>query len=305
MRKVIGIGETVLDIVFRNGIPTGAVPGGSTFNTMVSLGRMGVSATFLTNVGGDRVGDIMRRFMQQNHVDDSFVSVFPDVQSPVSMAFLDEQSHADYEFYRFPFPTDIEYELPRVESDDIVVFGSYFALNPANRELVKALLELAREAGAIVVYDVNFRMNHQAEAVKLTGALLENLEYADIVRGSDEDFRILYGTTDMASVFRKQTSFYCPRLIATCGADGAHLFAGTFSKHYPALPVEVVSTIGAGDSFNAGIIWGLLRARIRRDDLDTLTEHDWDDIISCGMAFSADTCASTENYVHEGFYKNC
>lgn len=301
MRKVIGIGETVLDIVFRNGVPTGAVPGGSTFNTMVSLGRMGIPAMFLTDVGDDKVGQIMCDFMQENGVDDSLVCVHPEVQSPISLAFLDEQSHADYEFYRYPYPDDPEYELPEVHSEDLVVFGSYYALAPAHRERVTALLARARTAGALIVYDINFRQNHQAEAVKLTGALLENLEYADIVRGSDEDFRILYGTSDTAAVYRKHTAFYCPRLIATCGKEGVDLYAGTLSKHYPALPAEVVSTIGAGDSFNAGIIWGLLQARIRQQDLDTLSENDWDAIIRCGNAFSADTCASEENYVRKGF----
>ena len=56
MRKVIGIGETVLDIIFKDGKPTEAVPGGSTFNGIVSLGRAGVDVTFLTETGDDRVG---------------------------------------------------------------------------------------------------------------------------------------------------------------------------------------------------------------------------------------------------------
>ena len=303
MRKVIGIGETILDIIIRDGKPTGAVPGGSTFNTMVSLGRMDTPAVFLTDLGDDHVGSVIRQFMKDNGVDDTFVSVWPDKQSPISLAFLDKDNNAQYEFYRQPFPAEREPALPDVTADDIVVFGSYYALDPATRTRVAALLSLARERGAIVVYDVNFRVNHQAEAVKLMGTLLENLEFADIIRGSNEDFRILYGLTDSASVYRQQTAFYCPRLVYTCGAEGVHLHAGTADgRFYPSTPVpRLVSTIGAGDSFNAGLIYGLLRYRVRRADLDSLTAEDWDNIIGCALAFAANTCQSLENYVDKGF----
>lgn len=302
MRKVIGIGETILDIIIRDGKPTGAVPGGSTFNTMVSLGRMGTPAVFLTDVGDDHVGRVIRDFMKDNGVDDTYVSVWADKQSPVSLAFLDKDNNAQYEFYREPFPAEREPMLPEVTAEDIVVFGSYYGLDPLTRSRVSALLSLARERGAIVVYDVNFRANHKAEAVKLTGTLLENMEYADIIRGSNEDFGILFGLSDGASVYRQKTAFYCPRLVYTRGAEGVDLYASGVEAHYPAQPLtEVVSTIGAGDSFNAGLIYGLLRSRVRRADLDTLSPSDWDDIVRSALAFAASTCQSLENYVARGF----
>lgn len=65
MRKIIGIGETILDIIFRNNQPSHAVPGGSTFNTLISLGRLGVPATFISEIGKDTVGDIIINFMKK------------------------------------------------------------------------------------------------------------------------------------------------------------------------------------------------------------------------------------------------
>lgn len=65
MRKIIGIGETILDIIFRNNQPSHAVPGGSTFNTLISLGRLGVPATFISEIGKDTVGDIIIDFMKK------------------------------------------------------------------------------------------------------------------------------------------------------------------------------------------------------------------------------------------------
>lgn len=59
MKRVVGIGETVLDILFKNDQPQKAVPGGSTFNSIVSLGRAGVSCAMVTETGGDHIGDIL------------------------------------------------------------------------------------------------------------------------------------------------------------------------------------------------------------------------------------------------------
>ena len=64
MRKVIGIGETVLDIIFKDDQPISAVPGGSVFNGLVSLGRSGISTSFISETGNDRVGQRIIRFLQ-------------------------------------------------------------------------------------------------------------------------------------------------------------------------------------------------------------------------------------------------
>ena len=163
------------------------------------------------------------------------------------------------------------------------------------------LLDEARRVGAIVYYDVNFRRNHAGEAIKLASTVIENLEYADIVRGSDEDFEVLYRIGEGDRVFREKVEFYCPRLIYSRGAQGVELHSRTLTKHYAIDPVTPVSTIGAGDNLNAGILYGLIKYRIRRDDLDHLTEHDWDQIIRCGLAFSAETCLSADNYISREF----
>ena len=68
MRNVIGIGETILDILFKDSQPTAAVPGGSVFNGIISLGRLGVNVTFISETGNDKVGDIILKFMRENGV---------------------------------------------------------------------------------------------------------------------------------------------------------------------------------------------------------------------------------------------
>lgn len=130
MRKVIGIGETVLDIIFKNGKPTEAVPGGSTFNAIVSLGRAGVPCTFFSEAGNDRVGEYIINFLRDNGVNADNVNVYPDSKSPVSLAFLNERNEADYVFYRDTPHEHLDFEYPDIQPDDIVLFGSFYAVNP-------------------------------------------------------------------------------------------------------------------------------------------------------------------------------
>lgn len=301
MRRVIGIGETILDILFKDNQPRAAVPGGSVFNGIISLGRAGANVSFISEVGGDRVGNIILDFMKENRVATEGVSVYPDRKSPVSLAFLNEHNDAEYSFYKDYPNLRLDTPMPDVTADDIVMFGSFYAVSPQIRDKVKELLDKAREAGAVIYYDVNFRSAHAHEAIKLMSAILENFEYADIIRGSAEDFGNMFGLTDVNSIYRSKTAFYCPRLICTNGAESLSLRTKTFNKDYPVQPLRTVSTIGAGDNFNAGLVFGLLKNRIRRADLDELTEGDWDKIIASGMAFSADVCMSIDNYISREF----
>ena len=303
MRKVIGIGETVLDIIFKGDQPVNAVPGGSTFNAIISLGRSGIETSFISETGNDRVGRMIIQFLKDNGCQADCVNVYPDSKSPLSLAFLNEQNDAEYIFYK-DHPNDrLDFSYPDVQPDDLVLFGSYYALNPVIRPQVKGFLEYAHQRGAILYYDVNFRASHQHEVMRLTTNLLENFELADIVRGSSEDFEILFKKNDPDTVYRSQIMFYTKKFIYTRAAEPIELRAdGGLKKQYPIEKTETVSTIGAGDNFNAGLLYGIIRHGITRRDIEQgLTEAQWDSIISDGMAFSAEVCRSIYNYVSPEF----
>lgn len=301
MRKVIGIGETILDIIFRGEQPSAAVPGGSVFNGIVSLGRMGIPVGFISETGNDRVGRIILQFMRDNHIPTDHVNVFPDGKSPVSLAFLNEQCDAEYLFYKDYPRQRLDVLFPRLEEDDIVMIGSYYALNPVLRDKILELLEQAREKKAIVYYDPNFRASHKNEAMKLAPTIIENLEYADIVRGSQDDFQYMYGLQDADKIYKDKIKFYCPSFICTAGGNSIALRTNKVSKDYSIPPLQAVSTIGAGDNFNAGVIYGLLKYDVRYRDLANIDEPTWDRIIQCGKDFAAEVCCSYHNSVSTEF----
>ena len=303
MRKVIGIGETVLDIIFRDEQPIHALPGGSTFNAIISLSRAGMKTSFIGETGNDRVGRMIIKFLKDNGCNTDCVNVYPDSKSPLSLAFLNERNDAEYIFYK-DHPNDrLDFTFPEVNADDIVLFGSYYALNPVIRPQVKGFLDYAKERGAILYYDVNFRASHQHEVMKLTPNLLENFELADIVRGSSEDFQILFKKDDPDVVYRSQIMFYTKKFIYTQAAQPVELRAdGGLKKQYPVEPIETVSTVGAGDNFNAGFIYGLIRYGITRREIESgLQEEQWDEVMRCAQQFSKETCKSLYNYISREF----
>ena len=284
---VIGIGETVLDILFKNDQPLKAVPGGSTFNSIVSLGRAGVPCAMVTEVGGDHIGEIICRFLQENGVSSEYVCCHKHIKSHISLAFLNEHNDAQYVFYKDHASVSLDGKLPEINKDDVVLFGSFFAINPAIRPVVGGLLRAAREAGAWLYYDVNFRKSHVADLPNVMSNIEENMGLADVVRGSIEDFGYLYGLLDGDAIYERVFR-QCPILILTDGARSIRVYSPEGCETYPVQPIETVSTVGAGDNFNAGYIYAMIQG-----------SNDQTSRIAMAQRWSQDVCRQLGNNISD------
>ena len=256
--RVIGIGETVLDILFKDDQPQKAVPGGSTFNSIVSLGRAGVPCIMVTEVGGDHIGDIICSFLVENGVSSEFVCRHEGVKSHITLAFLDEHNDAQYVFYKDHASVALDGKLPQIQHDDVVLFGSFFAINPAIRPAVSSMLHNARKAGAWLYYDINFRKTHIPDIPDVMANIEENMRLANMVRGSMEDFNYLYDLHNGEAIYERVSQF-CSTLILTDGARSIRIYTPDSCETYPVQAIETVSTVGAGDNFNAGYIYAMMK----------------------------------------------
>jgi len=295
-RKVYGIGETVYDIIFKNGKPVTGHPGGSTFNCMISLGRCGVNGAFISETGHDQIGNVIVKFLEDNNLSGQYVNQFEGGKSALSLAFLNENNDAVYDFYKDYPRQRLELELPVLNKDDILVFGSFFALNQAVRPIVKKLVQQANDAGAIIYYDPNYRSTHLPNRDELIDTLTENFRLSTVIRASDEDFGHIYPGFSLPDVYKK-TSKYCPNLICTANKNQVSLFTNQVSAGYFVPEIEPVSTIGAGDSFNAGFVYALIKNKVSIDNIHNLPEEVWRKLINTAIAFSAEVCMSYENYI--------
>ena len=93
-RNIYGIGEAVYDIIFKDDMPQSAVPGGSTLNSFITLGRCGLHPSLITETGDDLVAGLIRRYMEHNGVRTDFVQTHSGTKSHLSLAFLNEQNDA-------------------------------------------------------------------------------------------------------------------------------------------------------------------------------------------------------------------
>ena len=286
-KRVIGIGETVLDILFKNDQPQKAVPGGSTFNSIVSLGRAGVPCAMVTEVGGDHIGEIICRYLQENGVSSEYVCRHEHIKSHISLAFLNEHNDAQYVFYKDHASVSLDGKLPEFCKDDVVLFGSFFAINPAIRPVVGGLLRAAREAGAWLYYDVNFRKDHIPDLPNVMSNIEENMGLADVVRGSMEDFEYMYGLLDGDAIYKRMCR-HCPTLILTDGPRPIRVYSPEGCETYPVQTIETVSTVGAGDNFNAGYIYAMLKG-----------SHDQASRIGMAQRWSQDVCRQLGNNISD------
>ena len=300
MRTIYGIGEALLDIVFKNDQPIKAIAGGSTLNAMVSLGRMGYSTKLISEIGNDRIGDLINKFLLENGVSNQYLFRKEDNRSPLALAFLNEKNDAEYEIFKDYAAQSLTGDIPQFKENDLVLFGSFFALNPALRPQLIRYLETAREQGAIILYDPNFREHHAHRSDELKSMIEENFSLAHIVRGSDEDFKNIFGLETVDEMANEILRF-CPNAIITANAAGVYLYTRTIQRWLPVPSIEPVSTIGAGDNFNAGLVYGILQEKVVTSTLNQLSEKEWTAIIASAVAFSSEVRCSSENYVPKNF----
>ena len=326
MARIIGIGETVLDILFKNDQPQAAIPGGSTFNSIISLGRAGMDCYIVTETGDDHIGDLTCKYLQHNGVSDTFVSRQQGMKSHLSLAFLNQQNDAQYVFYKDHASVRMQARELHCQPDDAVLFGSFFSINPAIRPAVKTMLQEANNAGATLYYDINFRKPHIADLPKVYDAIMENMALSSIVRASTEDLLTLFGTdhcplwqqenglqlaktlciADLGSadaaiveqavsrLYQGLIRHYCQRFICTTGSGAVYLCTPQFYQTFTVNKIPTVSTVGAGDNFNAGFLYGLVKNGL---NISELTEHDWATCIEMGKRFAQDVCQSYENSI--------
>ena len=297
---IYAVGETVFDIFFRSYNPAAAKPGGSAFNAIISLGRMGVPSTFISEVGNDRIGNYIRQFLAENGVFNDYVEMFDDGKTALSLAFLNENSDAEYDFYKHYPSHRLQKEIPEFSKEDYLLFGSFYGLNPLLRPQIRRLLKNAAGAGALIYYDPNFRDSHMDDLEELRDIIEENIRAADLVRASDEDLRNIYGVSGVDEAYER-ISPMCKYFIYTANADGVDLRAPGIALHINVERIKPVSTVGAGDSFNAGILYSLYTQGVQKDNLSELKVNEWEQILKTAAAFSKVVCLSFENYIPVGF----
>ncbi len=274
-------------------------------NSAVSLGRAGLPVQLITDFGTDGAGNMIHSFLERSGVSTRYTDRYDDGKTSLALAFLDKNNNAEYSFYKFYPKKRLKVLLPNVSGGDILLFGSFFSLDKEVRPRLLKFVRKARNNGAVIIYDPNFRKPHLPDLPKLRPWIMENLSLADIIRGSDEDFNYIFGARTSEEAYQKISEAGSRILIYTKNKQVVEVICHKKKQVFKVPKVKVLSTVGAGDAFNAGLIFGLWR--LTGDQLVSeqgrwkVGHSSWGPLVTQSIGFAAEVCGGLDNYISFGF----
>ncbi len=272
MSEVLVIGEALIDAVHRLDGTVEEVPGGSPANVAITLGRLGDEPELLTWVGPDDAGSRIKKWLAASEVTVVTGSEGADHTSSAT-AVLGDDGGAQYIF-------DIDWNIPdhlELEGIGHVHIGSISAVLEPAAERVYDIVATLRAAGATVSYDPNARPAIMEAPETTRGKFDRLVTLSDVVKVSDEDLQWVAPGEDYEEVAAQWATSGPELVVVTRGGEGALVFHGTNRFEISGVSVDVVDTVGAGDTFMGALIDGLLSVGAlgadARENLRTI-DHD-------------------------------
>lgn len=263
-KKIICIGECALDIIFDGTRPVGSMAAGRIVNAATILAREGMPVYLMGEAGSDPIGDMVLAGLREAGINTDAVDRFTDGHTPVNIftptpdpegvpvpeaALMQVTRYDNYPAEGF----DVVW--PRIDAGDIVVFGGYYSLAPRTRTKLVQLLSFLQEKKVIIVYLPGFLSVQEPRITRVMPAILENLEYADVVVTRSHDLHLIFGTPEADTCYSDHIDFYCRNLININPAcsDIAY-YSGQNSER-----VRIESSVPESMMWNAGALSGVLQ----------------------------------------------
>lgn len=275
---VVALGELLVDFTETGISPQGnllleANPGGAPCNVLSMLQRLGRQTAFIGKVGADSFGEMLRDVVEEQGIDTG--NLIMDNEVPTTLAFVHTAPDGDrsFSFYRNPGADmmlreeDIDKSL--LENTKIFHFGTLSMTAPEVEQATKAAVQTAKEAGALISFDPNLR----PPLWKSLDAAKEKIAYGigecHILKISDDEIAFFTGMSDIdTGVAKIQETFHTPFICATMGKMGSRAYYnGNRVECGPFLNDNTIETTGAGDTFMACVLNGVLQHGL--DEMDT------------------------------------
>ncbi len=271
--SIVCFGELLIDFVaLETGVTVGEAsgflkaPGGAPANVAVAVSRLGVPAAFMGQVGDDPFGHFLAGVLQADNVDVSGLRFSAEARTALAFVSLRADGERSFMFYRHPSadmlmtPDDVVLDV--IDAAKVFHFGSITMIGEPSRSATLAAVRHARERGLFISYDPNLRMSLWPSAEAAREGMLLGLEYANVLKISDEELEFLAGDRGVASLWRDGMQM----IVVTHGAGGGTAYTRDREIHVPGFTVQPVDTTGAGDGFVAGLLVQFYEAGSRLPD---------------------------------------
>jgi fructokinase len=286
------VGEALVDLVGQRGSRTlVAHPGGSPANVALGLARLENQVALVTRLGRDSFGEMVSAHLKASGVR---VDSGPDAGAKTSLAVA--SLAAGVASYDFRIEWDIGDLAPLPVETRCVHTGSLATALAPGAAQVANLLERERERGrATISYDPNVRPALLGSPEEARPGIEHLVSLSDVVKVSDEDLRWLYPDRQDEDVARDWLALGAPIVVVTRGGAGVFAVTAHLELDRPATPIDLVDTVGAGDSFTAGLLDGLGRADLiggaRRDALAGIDESSLLSVLDEASLIASITCS--------------
>ena len=294
---ILVCGEALIDLFVGEptpeGLPTQAVAGGSPFNVAIAVARLGRPAAFLSTLSDDAFGTFLADRLTAAGVRGDFLHRRP-LRTTLSVVATGAEGQPHYSFYadsgadRALTKADLPPALP--EDLNAIAAGSYaLGVEPIG----SALAELIRREGErrVISLDPNVRPRVVGDVAAFRSRFEALLASATIVKGSAEDVELFYGTRDLAAVASEWLGRGPRLVVVTRGEDGPLAAFRDGLVERPTPQVDVVDTVGAGDTFHAGLLAHLdVAGRLTRDGIAGLDRTSLSETLDFAAAAAALAC---------------
>ena len=286
------VGEALIDLVGQRGGRTlAAHPGGSPANVALGLARLGVPVTLKTRLGRDAFGEMISA-----HLEASGVQVDGGPEGGVSTSLAIATLAAGIASYDLRIDWDVGPLAPVPIEARCLHTGSLATVLPPGEASVVDLVEREHKRGRVTVsYDPNVRPALLGDAARARPDIERLVALSDVVKVSDEDLRWLYPDRRDEDVAQAWLASGPALVVVTRGGAGVYAVSAGLELHRQAVPIDLVDTVGAGDSFTSGLLDGLHRADLvsgaRRDALAAIDEATLGSVVDAAALIAAITCS--------------
>ena len=304
MRKTIAIGESVLDTMFRDDKPVCSFVGGRIANAAASLGMAGIPVEMVSECCNDHVGDIIVNNKKNHNVGTASVDRYTDGSSAVSMIFYSKNGDKKLINY-FNYPDDhFDVVWPRIDEDDVILFGSFYSIDPDMRERFYELIKYAHERKAVLVYLLGCQHGIGCRITKVMPGILENLEMADIVIATQGDLNAIFPGETADQAFKNHIEFYCSNFLHIGEDSCITVYHRRGEKtFFDGCRGQIdKNPLGWQSGLASGIIYALFANGILHDAIDNVDAAVMDGIIKEALEFAVNASASMDvNCIDSGF----
>ncbi len=306
--KVLVIGEALIDVVHSNNGDVRNIPGGSPANTAVALSRLGVPTFMKARTSKDNFGQIIRSYLEKENVNLK-MGVISNEPSTVIKAFIQEDKSAKYEANLIG-AADFGWNENELEFDtqffNFVHLGSLTSyVEPGATEVEQWFKKLRNESNLLLSFDPNIRHPLDSQPEEIVRQRAKRLcSIAHIVKASDEDAQWIWQSPNYKDFAQEVINSGSEIVIITRGKDGAWLKNKKgIEIDISAQELNVIDTIGAGDTFSAAFLAQLINKEIKSlNELRELSSSDLINILNNCAHASGLTCSrlgANPPYRHE------